>query len=410
MKIIIPTLLVIIWLILLKPLMIIDVWDESNFLVYFYSQTNSLSDKLISIWTQALGNIYRPIPVSIATVILEYNTFSPFAWQILRGVNIILLLSSLIFILQLFYRWQVKAYFYPIFTLLFLFSSSGFITATWYANLFDASSLFLLTLALLLISYERFLLASIAVGLSFFCKEINLIFLPFVIILYFNQKLDVKSLISSLITMLIFASGYWLLRFNMIELGSQGDIHDFAFNKFLPSLQGFIESFWWQNMQREQAGWFGIICFALSILAFKRWFNMLLFTGLLFLTMLIYWGMFAYYQQDVINHLNFIGRLYLIPATLLLIALILWARPAILALIAIPLLWGGWQTYLAHQQFQTTYLTIFQLAAQQENILLIDYKENPLNDPIRKVQIGDYPQAKYKIDTKTGKLLIRETK
>jgi hypothetical protein len=210
--------------------------------------------------------------------------------------------------------------------------------------------------------------------------------------------------------MLIFASGYWLLRFNMIELGSQGDIHDFAFNKFLPSLQGFIESFWWQNMQREQAGWFGIICFALSILAFKRWFNMLLFTGLLFLTMLIYWGMFAYYQQDVINHLNFIGRLYLIPATLLLIALILWARPAILALIAIPLLWGGWQTYLAHQQFQTTYLTIFQLAAQQENILLIDYKENPLNDPIRKVQIGDYPQAKYKIDTKTGKLLIRETK
>ncbi|MEK7989606.1 MAG: hypothetical protein VSS52_001245 [Thiotrichaceae bacterium] len=407
LRAIIPAILAMSWLILLKPLMIIDVWDESNFLIYFYSQSNSLWEKLIIIWTQPLGNLYRPIPISIATLVLEQTTFSGSAWHILRMVNIGLLLSTLIFILQVFQRWQLKAYLFPIFTILFLFSSSGLITATWYANLFDASSLFLLSLALLLLSYQAFFLAGVAVGMSFFCKEINLIFIPFLIILYLNQKMDLKSLIKLFSTAFILGGSYWILRFTMIDLGSEADIHDFAFNKFLPSFIGFIDSFWWQNMLREHADWIGITCFGLSLLAFKTYLNRLLFMGLLLMTMFIYWGMFAYYQHDVISHLNFIGRLYLIPVTLLLIGLALWARPIIFLLIAIPILFGGWQTYQAHQRFQTTYLEIVELAQQQQDMLFVDYKDNPLYDSFRNIQIGDYPNAKYKINLKTGELEIR---
>ncbi|WP_353572817.1 hypothetical protein [Candidatus Albibeggiatoa sp. nov. BB20] len=406
LRAIIPAIVAISWLILLKPLMIIDVWDESNFLVYFYSQSNSLWDKLVVIWTQPLGNLYRPIPVSIASIILDQTTFSPFAWQILRAVNVVLLLSCLTFILHVFQRWKVKAYLFPVFTLLFLFSSSGLITATWYANIFDVSSLFLLSLALLLISYQAFFWVGIAVGLSFFCKEINLIFLPFLVILYLNHKIDLKSLLKLFSMIIIVGGSYWILRFNMIDLGSDGDIHDFAVSKFWPSLVGFVDSFWWQNMHRTQAGWLGITCFGLSIIAFRTYLNRLLFTGLLFLTLFIYWGMFAYYQHDVINHLNFIGRLYLIPATLLLISLALWARPIVFGLIAIPLLFGGWQTYQAHQQFQETFLEIVQLAEKQEQVLVIDFKDNPLqNDIFRQIQFGAHPQAKYKIDLKTGTLI-----
>ncbi|MCV6638559.1 MAG: hypothetical protein OIF49_12585 [Thiotrichaceae bacterium] len=409
LRAVIPAILAISWLILLTPLMITDVWDESNFLIYFYSQPYSLWEKLLFTWMQPLGNLYRPIPVSIASIILDQTTFSPFAWQLLRAVNIGLLLSSLALILHLFQRWQVKAYLFPIFTTLFLFSSSGIITATWYANIFDASSLFLLTLALWLISYQAFFLAGIAVGLSFFCKEINLIFLPFLFILFFNQKIDFKSLVKVFSTIIVVGGIYWILRFNMIDLGSDGDIHDFALSKFWPSLVGFMDSFWWQNMHREQAGWLGITCFTISLLAFRHYINVLLFAGLLFLAMLLYWGMFAYYQTDVINHLNFIGRLYLIPATLMLIALSLWARPFIFALIAAPVLFGGWQTYQAHQQFQTTFLNIEQLAAKQEQTLIIDFKHNPLqHDVFRNIQFGEHPQAKYAIDIKTGEIIVRD--
>ncbi len=405
LRVFIPTLLAIIWLILLKPLMIIDVWDESNFLIYFYSQTNSLLEKLLIIWTQPLGNLYRPIPASIAAIVLDQTTFSVFAWQLLRTINIVLLLSSLIIILHLLQRWRVKTYLLPIFSILFLFSSSSIISASWYANLFDTSSLFLISVALLLISYQWFLFAGAVIGLSFFCKEINLILIPFLVILCINQIIDVKALRNIFLTLIIVGGSYWILRLNMIELGSENDIHDFALHKLLPSLIGFIESFWWQNMHRTQAGWLGISCFFLSVLAFKTMLNRLLFLGLLLVTMLIYWGMFAYYQQELISHLNFIGRLYLIPATLSLISLILWARPVVFALLILPILWGGWQTYHAHQQFQKTYLNIVQLASQQQQTLFVNYKDNPLNDPIRGIQIGDYPQAKYKIDLKTGKLI-----
>lgn len=408
LKLIIPSILVMIWLVILMPLMIIDVWDESNFLVYFYTQPQPLWDKLILIWTQPLGNLYRPIPVSLASIILAQVEFSNFAWQILRWFNVGLLLAGLIFMLQVLHRWQVAAILFPIITILFLFSSSAIITASWYANIFDASSWFLISLALLLITYQRFIFAAILIGLSFFCKEINLIVIIFLFILYFNHKLSLINLSKIIIISLSFATVYWLLRMQFIDFASEADIHNFNLNLFFPSSLGFVESFWWQNMHRQQAEWLGIIIFGLVLLSFKRIINILLFLILLAMTMLIYWGMFAYYQQDlIISHLNFIGRLYLIPASLMLIGLSLWARPLILILIMLPVLWGGWQSYQAHTALQLSYLQIITLAAEQPTALFIDYKHNPLLDPIRNIYIGDYPQAAYKLDDQ-GNLIINQ--
>lgn len=409
LKLIIPGILALIWLITLIPLMIIDVWDESNFLIYFYTQPQPLWEKLSLIWSQPLGNLYRPIPVSLASIILAQIEFSNFAWQILRWFNVGLLLGSLIFMLQVLHRWQVAAILFPVITLLFLFSSSAIITASWYANIFDANSWFLLSLALLLITYQRFNYAAILIGLSFFCKEINLIFIIFVVILYFNHKLSLANLSKIIIISLSFAAVYWLLRMQLINFASEGDIHNFNPNLFIPSMLGFVESFWWQNMHRQQADWLGIVIFGLVLLSFKRFINILLFLWLLVAAMLIYWGMFAYYQQDIIiSHLNFIGRLYLIPAGLMLIGLSLWARPWILGLIMLPLLWGGWQSYQAHKTLQLSYLQIVTLAAEQPTAIFIDYKHNPLQDPIRKIYIGDYPQAAYKLDDNGSLIVINQ--
>ena len=49
-------------------------------------------------------------------------------------------------------------------------------------------------------------------------------------------------------------------------------------------------------------------------------------------TIVIYWGMFGEYQKDVlIHHLNFIGRLYLVPVALMLFVLALERRTLAIA-------------------------------------------------------------------------------
>lgn len=406
MRVIIPMIVIVAWLLSLQFIMIIDVWDETHFLVYFYTQDNTLWEWLTQIWTQPIGNLYRPIPFSFASIILEPQTFTPQAWQLLRAANVLLLIGSLLAFLYVFWRWQVKAILFPIFSILFLFSGSSFISATWFANIFDVSSLFLFSCGLLLLSHQLFIIAGILMGLSFFCKEISLLFIVFLIILFFNKKLDLNALLKVGAPILILGGGYWILRLNIADYSTQHDIYNFSWVIYSKSLFGFIESFWRQTMQYTLSHSIGFISVGLSILAFKTYLNRILFIGFMLLTGLIYWSMFDVYQYEMIHYLHFIGRLYLIPVTLFLIALVLWARPIVLILLAIPILWGGWQTYAAHQQFQTVFHQIEQLSQHHQARLLIHFpNQNQINDPIRGIYIGDYPQALYKIDAKQGKLV-----
>lgn len=397
----------VIWLVLIQQLMIADIWDETSFLVYFYTQDSLLINQLQQVWSEKLANLYRPLPVSVAMIVLSLTEDLRLGWLLLRHLNILFLFLSFILLWGVLYQWQVNVYRRWLLMLLFFCAGSTILTASWYANIFDAMVLFFFSLGLWAITRQKITLAAISFSLSFFCKEISIIIPFFLIFLIWHQRLTWQQWRQITAIIVVVGGFYWILRLNLIAFGSAEDVYTFNWAVFPQSFLHYLESFWWQNLKQSQVAWLGLAFFVGSFFAFVDWRDKLGFLGLIVLTSLIYWGMFSDYQTQLISHLHFIARLYLLPATLILFILTVWGRLSWMMILLIPVSVGGMQTYLDHYYFQQTYAQIYQRAEQQTQPLTV-YHPYPLDDPLRGLKIGLYPQADIVIDTQTGALLPKQ--
>jgi len=139
------------WLVGMSFLLITDVWDESNILMGFEQMRNQFgySHTLAMIWTQELGGIYRPIPLSIGLIVSQALKNYYLTWLALRLLNVAFLLGSLFFLVKSVRVSVGENLFRDAgIILLFLCSGSIIISASWFANIFDASVLFFLAFGL----------------------------------------------------------------------------------------------------------------------------------------------------------------------------------------------------------------------------------------------------------------------
>jgi hypothetical protein len=395
----------------MNTLMIADVWDETNIIIKLQSKPFvdfSLFQMINWIW---LDNsiLYRPLALSVLVIIDELNGLD---FIYLRYFNLVLLISSMFFLARTLVNFfQISLLRVVFFFTLSLYSSSFLITAGWFANIFDALCLFFISMGILLMSEKKYLLSSILIGLSFYCKEISILIIPMIGFFLYNKTVSVKKMIVPLIIIVLFNGLYWYLRQRVIPLGSPNDIHGFTLDTFFPSFFIFLNSFWWQHTKYSSnsfEAWLGLIVFILSIISIKGYINKLLASFIVILSALAYWGMFAYQEQVIMNWNNFSGRLYLIPSVMVLYIISTKSNRFIFLLLAIMIPLGTIKTYVSHFKFQKVYSDIYDLARRQNEPLVIHYPEKSLSDPFRNIYLGNYQNSDIYINIYEAKLMQKQ--
>ena len=416
--------LIAIWIAFQVRLMIADVWDETNGMLAFSSPSMSLAQKLQFVLTQSLG-FWRPLPTLFVATLLHFVRDFDVSWRVLRGVNMVMLIGAVMLLSRASWRTgnpacpvspssvpppsarrgdRQECLSSTILVAAILYSASGVIAAGWYANVFDVSALLLIAFGLSLLLQGRDIAAGVVLGLAFFCKETAALALPFLLVLFAAKRITFKQAARSGSIAAIFGAVYFAIRSRIVPFGSSGDIHGFDPGLFVPTLVNLAESFWEQTLKAP--GLIGFAFFALSLAALRR--PRLIAATLVFFaaTAVIYWGMFGEYQNGVlIHHLNFVGRLYLVPAALLLFLLALERRTLAMALLLVPIVFGGAITWRDHARFQRMYKRIYRDARQAATKpLTVHFPAKPLDDTVRGIRIGDIPNAMRTVEPTTGRV------
>lgn len=411
-----------VWVVFVIRLMIADVWDETNGMLAFSSDAMTLSEKLRFVLTHSLG-FWRPLPTLVVATVLHFVRDFDVSWRVLRLLNLAMLLGTVALLVR---TSRVAGGLLPgpdpanesapatgsrqVETLLVvgvLFSSSAVITAGWYANIFDASALLLIAAGLSLLVRGNDVAAGVVIGIAFFCKESAALALPFLLVLFAANRITLRQALRCGIPAAILGAIYFFIRSKIVPFGGAGDIHGFAPEHLLPTFVNLAESFWEQTLKsRGVAGFFWL---ALSLAALRR--PRVIAASLVFFcaTAIIYWGMLSEYQNGVlIHHLDFVGRLYLVPATLMLFLLALERRTVAMAVLLLPIVFGGVVTWRDHARFQRMYKRIYSTAMRGSvKPLAVHYPPKPLDDTVRGVRIGDIPEASVTIIPETGRLAYR---
>lgn len=401
-----------VWLLALRPLMIVDVWDESNIFIILHTLSPSLPDRLVIVWSQYLG-LYRPLA---ATVLLLLDGLG-FGTMGMRYFNALLLLVafgmlSRILQVKLGRNWRSAMGF----SFAALCSAGALITSTWFANVFDACCLVLIALGTSLLARERFLAAGFLFGLAFFCKEIAILSIPLALwVMARIHRLSYSSLLRCFVPLLLLAFVYFWMRQRLISIGTAGDIHQFATDAYWHSLLAMSSGFWWQTTGFDSGSLPGVIGLLVtfgSVLILSDWRDRVVYLTLLLLTSLACWGMFFPKGGVLISSAHFIGRLFLIPGTLALFVIASGhSRVAVWLpwLLAIPLSIGAILTGSDHVHFQKTYVYIYDQAAISTDgrFFTVNFGDKELNDPMRRLRIGTFPEAEFQLSPKDGCLSRR---
>lgn len=389
------------WLFSLRGLMITDIWDETNLLLALRSPTFAglgVGKLIAYVWTHEVS-FYRPLATSVLICVEELGGTD---FRYLRYANALLVLASvLLFSRILFERFEVSAARVVAFAALALGSSAALITASWFANVFDATCLFLLALGYFLVFRDRFFAGGIVIGTAFFCKEIAILGIPFLLFGYISGKYSARSLAKIAGPALALAGVYLFMRQSVVEFGSSSDIHPFVPSVFIPSLVAFLKSFWWQHTKFPSHGAMGIaglVLLGLTILSIRNHRSQALAIAIVLIASVAYWGMFGYQDKMVVTSFNFIGRLYLIPSILILFLLAVDSDWRIFPLLLVPLLAGAMASYADHSAFQRLYLDMYREAAAGPGTLRVHYPDKQLDDPARRLRVGDDPSASITID------------
>lgn len=400
--------LVAVWVLAMARLMIADVWDETNGLVVFRPEAAPLAEMVKGVLTRSVG-FWRPIPTLFAALVIRFTGFEV-AWRLLRAVNMAMMLGTLAILVAALDRWRGPSKERTaLFTLTVLFSAAAVICAGWFANIFDVTSMLLIAIGLWLMSRERFLTAGVVIGIGFFFKETTALALPFLLMLFAAGRITFRQMLRTGIPAVAIGAAYFVLRSAVIPFGSAADTHQFLPQDFLPTLAGIIDAWWRQTLWGSGPGIAGMAIFVASLAAFRTWRVRGAFLLFVIAAAVIYWSMFAVWQDhQLIHYLMFAPRLLYVPVTLTLFLIALDGRRWALPLLAIPLLYGAVTTYQRYERFQRSYKHVYKAARRAtDKPLKVYYPMKPLSDPVRGLGIGDIPDAQMKIDPVNGKLVPR---
>lgn len=391
-----------IWIVFAIRLMIADVWDETNGMLAFSSAAMTYGAKLKFVLTQSLG-FWRPLPTLLVVTVLHFIPDFEVSWRILRVLNIVMIVAAVQVLLGAIEARGVLRF---VTTVALLFSGSAVIAAGWYANIFDVSALLLIAVAVRLLFRERAIAAGVVIGIAFFCKETTALALPFLLMLLAAGHITFRQSWLAGIPATLMGALYFALRSKIVPFGATGDVHGFVPDQLLPTVMNLAESFWRQTLKGPGPGILGFLFLAVSLIAL--WRPRLIAAALAFLaaTVVIYWGMFGLWQDgELIHHLNFVGRLYLVPVALMLFMLALERRTLAIAVLCIPIVFGGITTWRDHARFQRMYNRLYRTAAQAtQKPLIVHFPVKPLDDTVRGVRIGDFPTATMSINARKGRL------
>jgi hypothetical protein len=253
---------------------------------------------------------------------------------------------------------------------------------------------------------DRAVEGGVVYGIAFFCKETTALVFPFLLMLLAARRITFRQSLKAGVPAALLGAVYFGFRSKIVAFGGAGDVHGFAPEQLWPTLLHLGESFWRQTLKGSAPGVAGFVALAVSLAALRR--PRLLAAAVAFLcaTAVLYWGMFGEYQNNVlIHHLDFIGRLYLVPVALMLMMLALERRAIAIAILCVPIAYGGYTTWRDHARFQRTYKRIYRTASEaQRKPLMVHFPPKPLNDDVRGVIVGDIPGAPVRIDAKTGRV------
>jgi hypothetical protein len=187
------------------------------------------------------------------------------------------------------------------------------------------------------------------------------------------------------------------------------DLPGFRREDFLPSLVGWLESFWWQTLKRPDPQAAGILALGISLLALRNGRLALGMAAVLLLSGILYWGLFVAYQGALIEGQHFVGRLYLIPFSLFVFVLALDGRRWVLPVLMVPLLIGCAATVRDHLRFQESFKSVYELAATRAagQPLVVRCAEfpGPLADTRRNLVIGNVKRAEFRLQAQDGRLV-----
>lgn len=392
-----------VWVAAMARLFIADVWDETNALVVFGDPSQSAGRLIATILKTPLP-FWRPIPTIFAALVIHALPFGA-AWVLLRIVNMLTIVAAILLLIRALRAWDGEDFRRDaVFLFAALFSAGAVIVAGWFANIFDASAMLLLACGIVLLTRRWFLEAGLVFGFAFFFKETAALALPFVVWLAAIGRLRWREAMKVIVPAMTLGVVYFVLRGLVVPLGSAADTHQFAASMIVPTARGLVESYWRETLWNAPSV-AGYVVFLFSFAALRGWRSRAAFLGFLACNVVIYLSMFATYQgRTLIHYLMFVPRLYFIPVTLTLFVFALQRRTWAIAVLAIPLLLGATATYVGYARFQRAYAAIYRTEPKP---LRIDYAGKPLHDPIRRIDIGDFPDAPLRLDPFRGQLVRR---
>tara|TARA_Y100000385_G_scaffold290036_1_gene361533 strand:- start:933 stop:2108 length:1176 start_codon:yes stop_codon:yes gene_type:complete len=389
--------------------MIADVWDESNALVLLSTDIidgASYGEVLSIFWLHKIPlDIYRPLASSSVVILTKF--FSGDFVAIRYSVSAVLITAIFVFS-EVLRKLKVDETRICFFFIAILFSSASLISGTWFANIFDVFCLFFLSLAVFFYISNRVIFCLLFTLAAAFSKEIYILIVPILFFITLSFSIPLRRFGNFFIGFIIISAFYWSIRSTFIPFGSGEDIHEFnlagTFNSNLSFLAGFV--FQSSKFKLWDSGFIlGLLGLVITVASMRNLVSRLSTILLLFFSILAYWGMFGFQAGEVISAHNFIGRLYLVPFSLILFFMA--AESDIRGFITIILLSFASMgyTFHDHKKFQNTYREIYELSTKNDQTVEIFYEEKVFSDLERGVEIGPYSDSKFRIDTRNGGLI-----
>jgi hypothetical protein len=204
--------LVAFWLFLVACQQTCEVWDETDLLLNNLTAPGT-GELLAYLWTHPI-HFDRPLGSSVVAIVsrgFEYDV----AWRLLRFLNAGLLLSSLFLLLAVIRKWNGPDRVRDLLvTVLFLFSGSAMIATGWFAVIFDAGVLFLITAALFALAHNKPAAAGALMGCAFFFKETAAMAVPLLLGLWLMGRINLRALSTTFLIMTVIGGLYWIQRSN----------------------------------------------------------------------------------------------------------------------------------------------------------------------------------------------------
>ena len=404
-----PAALAVLWLAVVSSLMVTDVWDESR--VLDTVQEHGVGELLMTNWKQAeLGPVvlFRPLPMMLFTAVAATIREPDLTWRLLRLLNALLVLGAGALLLDALRRSRGPEPGRELaFAVGFLFSGSALITAGWFANAFDATALFFVALAIQQLFRGRPSTAGAALGLALFCKEVAVLGIVVLVVLWWTRPESRREAGRALLIALLLLVSYVGLRSVVVPPGSVADLRPLSLQGTAAALWGLPAAFWWQ-LPAPPLPWLGWMAAVATIAAMRSWRAAIGVAGLYIATALLYGTILNQAPGPLISPGNFAGRLYLVPAASILFLLAMYGRRFAIVVVLPLLLWGGAVTAHRHFRFQHAYLELYEAAAAAERPLRVfcGFYDPVFRYEHRNLVIGRLRDARWQF-TEDGELIPR---